>query len=130
MIDWSKFKKLAEYKNGEWHDYTKGGFREKNVAVYAIQFSDGSLYIGSTKKLRKRVHEHYTGMINGYHSLTQLVEVFNTTKEFAIYLLAQCVNVMCLEAMFIAILQPSLNRDSALSHNMNFDKFLFDIKQQ
>lgn len=130
MADFSRFFKLAEYKEGIWHDYTTGKYHSKDTGVYAIRFSDDSLYIGSTKTLRKRVHQHYTGMLNGYHSLKQLSEAFNKTKSFEIFLLARCVNgTGPLEAMFISLLRPSLNKDSACSNDTSFNDYIFDFIQ-
>lgn len=130
MSDFSKFLKLAEYKNGDWHDYTTGKYRAQSRCVYAIRFGDNSVYIGSTKELRKRIHYHYTGMVNGYHSLPLLANAFARTKSFEIFLLARCAKgAGLLEAMFISLLQPSLNKDAACSEMTNFEDYIFDYKK-
>lgn len=130
MSDFSKFTKLAEYKDGNWHDYTTGKYRAIDKCVYAIRFGDGSLYIGATKELRKRIHHHYTGMINGYHSLPKLIDAFNKTRTFEIFLLMRCVKgAGPFEAMLISLLQPSLNKDAACSNDTKFGNYIFDFKE-
>ena len=131
MIDFSRFLKVAEYKDGDWHDYTTGKYRAIYRCVYAIRFGDGSMYIGSTKELRKRIHYHYTGMINGYHSLAMLKDAFAKTKSFEIYLLARCEKgAGLLEAIFISLLHPSLNIDTACRKITKFEDYIFNYRKE
>ena len=53
---------------------------QKEYNVYILKCSDGSYYTGSTSNLKKRIHEHESGMIKGYTSSRLPVEYVFSQK--------------------------------------------------
>ena len=107
MIDFSKFEKIAEYRNGELQ-WLEG--RDIN-AVYVILVGD-EYYIGSSHYTYIRIGQHLGELEHGHHHSQKLQDKFNEIGEFEVYSLDRGIEKAKLKAVefqYIKKYRPSLN---------------------
>lgn len=133
MIDLSRFDKLAECKDGIWTNLipTNSG-HENTCAVYMVTFANGDIYIGSSAHIRQRVNSHYWQLSRDDKVKSPLHNSYEKSKNFEIYLLVRTKDEKSLryfEALFIDLLQPSLNGKPEGNKSWCFGELLFDCSE-
>lgn len=133
MIDFSRFDKLAECKEGAWTNFIPANSGHENTcAVYCISFASGDIYIGSSYHIRKRVNMHYWQLSRDYKEKSRLQCAYEKSPNFEIYLLAHTkddASLRYFEALFIDLLRPSLNGKPEGNTSWNFGELLFDASK-
>lgn len=109
-INLSRFRKLAEYKQGEFqmlmpHEH----YHAKHYGVYLIVFDEGeNFYVGTSCHLRRRILQHWWGMKGKYHKFPLVQNAFDKCNSFEVYALSEG-GIGAWEDDFIFVLRPPLN---------------------
>ena len=120
MTDYLKnFPKFFEAEDTEYR-FLPMPLEEDECDVYALKIGE-DVYIGSSSTVKSRVWSHYCDLMAEKH-WPKLQEAFDRCGTMEAYLLFRCTgNEKIAEAMFIRILQPSLNSQMMVyydRHNM------------
>lgn len=120
MTDYLKnFPKFFEADGTEYR-FLPMPLEEDECDVYALKIGE-DVYIGSSSHVKYRIFNHYRDLIAENH-WPKIQEAFDRCGTIEAYLLFRCTgNEKIAEAMFIRILQPSLNSQMMVNydrHNM------------